>query len=196
MKKNLVALILIILASSTEAASWGLFPTSQTVGVGQPFQMDLVVSGLGDGIAPSLGGFDIDITFDDVFTIDPNSVVFGPFLGDPNNPSETQTTATLVNPEVLFLRESSLLDVSTLDAIQGSSFTLAALTFTGSSTGTFSFWGDDYSGGLFLTDGRTLRPGLDGATVTVAALPEPATVWLLGLGLIGLIGIARRKNAA
>lgn len=30
--------------------------------------------------------------------------------------------------------------------------------------------------------------------VDVAVVPVPATVWLFGSGLIGLVGIARRKN--
>ena len=32
--------------------------------------------------------------------------------------------------------------------------------------------------------------------VTVSAVPVPAAVWLFGSGLVGLIGLARRKKAA
>jgi hypothetical protein len=174
------------------APAWGLLPTSLTVTAGQPFQLDLVVSGLGDGTAPSLGGFDVDITFSDVFTIDPTAVVFGALLGDPNNPAETQTTAALIGTEVLFLREDSFLSGAALDAMQGSSFSLATLTFTGSSLGTFIFAGDDFSGGLFLTDGTTVKPGVDIATVNV--IPVPAAVWLFGSAL-GLLGWMRRNRA-
>jgi hypothetical protein len=171
--------------------SWGLFPESQTVGVGQPFQLDLVVSGLGDGVPPSLEGFDVDITFSDVFTIDASSVVFGSSLGDPNNATQTQTTATLIGTEVLFLREDSLLDAATLDGIQGPSFVLASMTFTGSEVGNFLFSGDDFAGGLFLTDGTTERPGVTSANVS--AVPEPATLILLSTGIVGLAGFARKK---
>lgn len=35
--------------------------------------------------------------------------------------------------------------------------------------------------------------GTTGLTGTVSAVPIPASVWLFGSGLIGLIGIAKRK---
>jgi len=43
--------------------------------------------------------------------------------------------------------------------------------------------------------------GVDGATnlhglVYVSSIPVPAAVWLFGSGLLGLIGISRRKKAA
>lgn len=173
--------------------SWGLFPDSQIVVEGQPFQLDLVVSGLGNGVSPSLKGFDVDITFSDVFSIDPSSVVFGTSLGDPNNATQTQTTASLIGPGVLFLRENSLLSLSTLEAIQGSSFILASMTFTGNASDTFLFTGDDFSGGLFLSDDTTVKPGITNAYVTVAPVPEPTTIILLGVGLFGLVRLRKNK---
>ena len=38
--------------------------------------------------------------------------------------------------------------------------------------------------------------GIDNITATVTAVPLPAAFWLFGSGLLGLIGISRRKNAA
>jgi len=37
---------------------------------------------------------------------------------------------------------------------------------------------------------------IDNVTLEVAAVPVPAAVWLFGSGLLGLIGVARRKHAA
>jgi len=36
----------------------------------------------------------------------------------------------------------------------------------------------------------------DSITVNIGAVPVPAAVWLFGSGLLGLVGIARRKKAA
>jgi hypothetical protein len=35
---------------------------------------------------------------------------------------------------------------------------------------------------------------LDDISVTLSAIPEPATVGMLGMGALGLIGIARRRK--
>ena len=39
-------------------------------------------------------------------------------------------------------------------------------------------------------------PAFDNTSMSVNAVPVPAAVWLFGPGLIGLIGIARRKKTA
>lgn len=72
---------------------------------------------------------------------------------------------------------------------------------------TFSFTttlGPDVSGGITLqlkaacgpVAGCTSEAYFDNVSVTVEAIPVPAAVWLFGSGLIGLIGIARRRKAA
>lgn len=188
-------LVMLPFGVSATLVSWGLLPDSQTVDVGQPFQLDLVVSGLGDGIPPSLEGFDVDITFSNNFTIDPNSVVFGTSLGDPNDPAQTQTTSSLIGQEVLFLQMQSFLTASNLDGIQGSSISLATMTFTGSAVGTYLFSGDDFSGGLFLTDGTSEQPGITNAYVTVQSVPEPSTILLLVGGLGIMLGLRKKSYA-
>ena len=66
------------------------------------------------------------------------------------------------------------------------------------------FWDFDYYGNLFSYDpnnayGRTTH--LDLSTLTydglayVSSVPVPAAVWLFGSGLIGLLGVARRKQS-
>ena len=38
-------------------------------------------------------------------------------------------------------------------------------------------------------------PRLDGVSLEIQAIPVPAAVWLFGSGLIGLVGLARRRKA-
>ena len=74
---------------------------------------------------------------------------------------------------------------------------IAALTFNALLPGTFDalidvsvfdVWADLDSN--FIT-----TPVSVGTTIVVSAIPVPAAVWLFGSGLLGLVGIARRKKA-
>jgi hypothetical protein len=58
--------------------------------------------------------------------------------------------------------------------------------FFGFNSGVQSFWGKSNYSNLYAL---AVRPG------DVAAVPVPAAVWLFGSGLLGLIGMARRKAA-
>jgi hypothetical protein len=53
---------------------------------------------------------------------------------------------------------------------------------------------DDYDSGSGVSIGTVLT-SFDQNSVSVSSVPIPAAVWLFGSGLIGLIGVARRKKA-
>lgn len=48
---------------------------------------------------------------------------------------------------------------------------------------------------VYSTGAANCGSGLNGGTSPPAPIPLPAAVWLLGSGLLGLIGVARRKDA-
>lgn len=122
-----------------------LLPASQTVAVGQPVTVELVVSGLTQGGAPSVDRFDIDVTYGDpANALSFANLEFGPFLGDPSNPAETSTSFFDSPGQFVGMSEESLLQASILHALQPSEFTLAVLTFTADNEGSTVISGDLY----------------------------------------------------
>ena len=102
-----------------------LVPSAPVVQPGDPLTIDVVVSGLGAMASPSVGAFDLAITWDDtLFSYD--SLTFGTGLGDPMTEAISGTTP-MANSVQTF--ELSLLAASTLAASQPATFTLATLTF-------------------------------------------------------------------
>ena len=148
---------------------------------------------MGDGSAPSLGAFDIDLTFDSsLYT--PNSITFGdPVIGNQldlfgfmSNPSG----AFLPDPNTLNLFEVSLDFSLDLDTMQAPAFILVTVVFdVNQKTGLGLF--DLSINGLSDSNGGSLDAKTIGVEVQV--VPVPAAIWLFGAGLIGLIGFTKRR---
>lgn len=136
--------------------------------------VDIVISGLKAGGPPSLGAFDLDVSFDPA-VLSPTDVTFGPFLGDPGL-FEALTDFNFF-PGVVDLAEVSLLSPADLDALQPASFSLAALTFDRIGVG------DDRLAFSQVT--------LDDAFGN--KIPEPSSLALFSIGAIGLLGYGWRR---
>src|SRR5437899_519027 len=65
------------------AISLDFVPSLETVFVGQPVIVDIVISGTVAGGPPSIGAFDLDVSFDP-HNLRSTAASFGPFLGIPN----------------------------------------------------------------------------------------------------------------
>lgn len=172
----------------------GFGPSGQVVGVGDAPSVDLVISGLGDGVAPSVGTFDLDVNFD-AGVLNLSSVVFGTQLDVLGLGSLQFSTpgAGLVN-----LFELSFDLPVDLDTLQSSSFVLATLTFDALAVG---------ASGLTITlnalgdaEGNALGADLGSGSITVSRaavpVPEPAVLPLLALGVLGVmgwVGVMRRR---
>lgn len=186
-----LVMLSVFIPTTSQAITIGFDPVSQEVYVGSPADVELVISGLGNGTWPSVGIFDLDISFDPSI-LDFASATFGdPVLGDQldiwdlgGNPMD----ASITSPGVLNIYEVSLDLPWDLDDFQADSFTLATLTFDTLAVGTSSLdisinalgdaWGDPLSA--------------DVLSGSISPIPEPSTMLLVSCGLVGLVGFRRR----
>lgn len=194
----LAALAATALLSQAQAAPVvSVNPSTQTIGVGDPATVDVIVSGL----TQALGGFSFVLGFNNTFlsfdtsTNNPNSKMgaspvdlsfgFDPIIS--NN-----------SIDVFYLADQNATEAG-LVGDQGASFTLATVNFLGSANGLspLTLTGVVLSNftGRAVIDGVTTRNGeiCVGGNCAVA-IPEPTSMLLVATAL-GVLAMRRRKTA-
>lgn len=166
----------------------GLSPTSQTALPGDSISLNLIISGLNGGGAPSLGDFDVDVDFD-ATKLSFTGYSLGSFLGDISLSEATDYSLGVAGGSIN-LSEVSFLAPGGLDSLQGSSFTLATLFFnvgnllngqsTAVSLSSINALGDGFGNALTLD---AVNRATVGNNVTV---PEPSSIVLIVLALSAL----------
>ncbi|MHB1142268.1 MAG: cohesin domain-containing protein [Sulfuricaulis sp.] len=189
------SMLLLLVSGTSQAATVGFDPIAQTVSTGSSLSVKLGISALGDGVAPSLSTFDLNIGYDPSL-LSFTGVIFGdPVLGDQLDLFSLGSVTSWDNttPGTLNVFELSFDSPTDIDTLQAANFTLATLTFSALSGGisplsiAINALGD--------ANGDPLAATTMSGSVTVTAVPIPAAIWLFGSGLLGLIGMARRKAA-
>jgi hypothetical protein len=195
----LIALTLIAAAGPAQAISIDVVPSTQTVDLGDVVSVALTISGLGDLTAPSLGTFDLDLSFDTGILGFVGATFGDPTLGDQLDLFGLGSlTAATPGAGGVNLFQLSLDTIEDLDTLQAGAFTLATLTFNTVGAGTSAL-------GLSLNTlgdaaGAPLLATLGAGSVTVnrgaVPVPAPATLLSFGIGLAAVAGLARRGRRA
>ena len=200
------ALLMTILIAAPAAGGGGapdleLVPSSATVALGDPVDIDVVISNLGNFASPGLRTFDLSVTFDPaIFSYDATSV--GVLLGDSMAAVPEATVTVTPGAGDVRVLEVSFLATSDLLALQPASFTLFTVTFTAAGLGDGAF---DLVRNASLGD-ELADPLPDGAVrgavvraITPGTLEDIPTLsqWGLALLLLALAtaGVARLRRA-
>ena len=185
---GLFFLIYITTSQYASAITINIVPDSQTVQVGDAFNLDVVVSGL-SAANEIVSAYDLDISYD-TSILNATAVSFGSYLDSPLYPSIQDSVLT--NPGTVNIAELSFLFDDELALQQTDSFTLATLSFDALMAGVSAIafvadpvYGIDVKG----RNAQILPLGVNNATVTVNSIinvPEPNTLALMLIALVGL----------
>lgn len=152
---------------------------------GNNVNVQIGVSGLGGNLAPSLGAYDLDLSFDPSHLAFTGAVFGDALLGnqlDLFNFGGNLSGADLTDPGTLNFYEVSFDSVTDLNDLQAESFTLATLSFdvldfgTSDLTLSVNAFGDAEGNDLPVTTLST----------SVTTVPLPSAIFLMASGLMGL----------
>lgn len=153
--------------------------------IGNSVNVKIGVSGLGGNLAPSLGAYDLDLSFDPSHLAFTGAVFGDALLGnqlDLFNFGGNLSGADLTDPGTVNFYEVSFDSVTDLNDLQVNSFTLATLSFdvldfgTSDLTLSVNAFGDAEGNDLPVTTLST----------SVTTVPLPSAIFLMASGLMGL----------
>ncbi len=183
---------ILCLSFSAHAVIINVLPNVPSIEQGNPVTVDITVSDLGNGTAPSVGVFDLDFSYDAAI-LGFNSATFGNQLDLFGFGSLQLVDSSIAGTINLF--ELSFDFASDLDTLQAPSFVLASLMFDTLAVGTSNLsvasnsFGDSI--GIELTP-SIINASVDVTNNTTVPISSPVSLWLIFLG-ISALSFMRRK---
>jgi len=192
-----VLLLTLLFTTHANAILIQALPSTNDVAVGDAFRVDIVISGLEQQPQTEIvKAYHLDLGYTPDF-VSATDVVFGDYLSLSHPLSSIFRKKKLTTGNVM-LEEMALWDEPILDAAQPDNFMLASIGFLAEDVGTVNFdllpylnFGIDVKG----RDSLILPIEHTGGLVNInpVAIPEPATVLLVGIALLGVAGLPKMR---
>jgi len=189
----LIAALVLVLGGVRTASAFtlSLTPATQNVSVGGTVIVDALVSGLGDGVAPSIGTYDISVSFD-TSLMSFAGLSFGTGL-DVLGLGPGEQDFHVSGPGVVNVFENSFDTISDLNSLQPDTFTLFRVIFNATASGTGGLGLLLGANAIISAEGNVLTPAISGADVHISAVPLPASGMLLLCGLAAVFLLSARS---
>lgn len=183
-----ILLVMLVWGAALQAATVSIVPSSQTIygDLGASFEVTISIDGLADSAAPSLGAYDITLSYDaSILTY--GGTAFDSTQMDLGGGSFAQATSAINSVNLV---ELSFELPAVLDSQQAASFTLAVLTFYTANYGSSAL----NLGGIVLGDalGDALVVSSVNGSVNVTQVPLPGVVFYPS-ALLALAWLRRRR---
>jgi len=167
--------------ASAATIGWGSAPA--TIYAGDSFSLNITGSGFTSNVDGGGVNFSYDSSILNVASVSINGSVWdfgGAGISTGSIDNGTGTVDGIM--------------VNTFSVVTGS-FDVATIQFQAIGSGTSALNLTEYALNPWASGGALIDPILANSSLTVLqSVPVPAAVWLFGSGLIGLIGVARRKK--
>lgn len=173
-----------LLFGHANAATISFDTSSSTTSLGQTFSLSII----GTDFLNSADGGGIDLSFNkDVISI--LSVSINESVWDFGGLGISTGTIDNSLGTVNGIMVNTFADV-------GTAFTVATIEFQAIGLGVSDLLLNEFNLNPWASGGSVINPALESSSITVEAsvVPVPAAVWLFGSGILGLIGVARRKK--